>query len=34
VVFICDLWPPALSAAERRAVAAIIAASGPSFGGA
>jgi aspartyl/asparaginyl beta-hydroxylase (cupin superfamily) len=34
VVFICDLWPPALSAAERRAVSAIIAASGPSFGGA
>jgi aspartyl/asparaginyl beta-hydroxylase (cupin superfamily) len=31
VVFICDLWPPALNADERRAVAAVIAATGPSF---
>lgn len=31
VVFICDLWPPALSASERRAVAAVISASGSSF---
>jgi aspartyl/asparaginyl beta-hydroxylase (cupin superfamily) len=34
VVFICDLWAPALSATERQSVAAIIAASGPSFAGA
>jgi aspartyl/asparaginyl beta-hydroxylase (cupin superfamily) len=34
VVFICDLWPPALSPSERQAVAAVIAASGPSFAGA
>jgi aspartyl/asparaginyl beta-hydroxylase (cupin superfamily) len=34
VVFICDLWPPALNAAERQAVAAVIGASGPSFAGA
>ena len=31
VVFICDLWAPALGEAERQAVAAVIAASGPSF---
>jgi aspartyl/asparaginyl beta-hydroxylase (cupin superfamily) len=34
VVLIFDLWAPALSASEREAVAAIIAASGPSFGNA
>jgi len=34
VVFICDLWPAALSVKERHAVAAIVAASGPSFAGA
>src|SRR3569833_2677186 len=34
VVFICDLWPPALSQGDRQAVAAVIAASGPSFAGA
>jgi aspartyl/asparaginyl beta-hydroxylase (cupin superfamily) len=34
VVFICDLWPPALSASERDVVSAVIAASGPSFAGA
>ena len=34
VVFICDLWAPSLSATERQSVAAIIAASGPSFAGA
>jgi len=33
VVLIVDLWPPALSEAERRAVAAIIPAAGVSFGG-
>lgn len=33
VVFICDLWAPGLSLAERRAVAAVIAASGPSIVG-
>ena len=33
VVFIFDLWPPALSVAEREAVTAIIGASGVSFGG-
>jgi ornithine lipid ester-linked acyl 2-hydroxylase len=33
VVFICDLWAPALNAAERDAVTAVIAATGPSFGG-
>ena len=31
VVFICDLWVPTLSPSERRAVAAVIAATGPSF---
>ena len=31
VVFICDLWAPALSDCERRAVTAVIAATGPSF---
>jgi len=31
VVFICDLWASALSASERRAVAAVIGATGPSF---
>ena len=31
VVFICDLWAPALNADERRGVAAVIAATGPSF---
>ena len=34
VVLILDLWPPALSAAERNAVARIIAAAGVNFGGA
>jgi aspartyl/asparaginyl beta-hydroxylase (cupin superfamily) len=34
VVFIFDLWAPGLSPAEREAVGAVIAASGPSFGGA
>lgn len=34
VVFICDLWPPALSSNERRTVAAIIGASNPNFAGA
>jgi ornithine lipid ester-linked acyl 2-hydroxylase len=34
VVFICDLWAPALGPAERQAVAAVIGASGPSFGNA
>lgn len=34
VVFICDLWPPALDASERQAVAAVIAATNPSFAGA
>jgi aspartate beta-hydroxylase len=33
VVLIVDLWPPALSEAERRAVAAVIAAVGVSFSG-
>lgn len=33
VVLIFDLWPPTLSEAERRAVAAIIPAAGVSFGG-
>jgi aspartyl/asparaginyl beta-hydroxylase (cupin superfamily) len=33
VVLIVDLWPPALGARERAAVASIIAASGASFGG-
>ena len=33
VVLIFDLWPPALSAAERAAVAAIISSSGVSFSG-
>jgi hypothetical protein len=33
VVFICDLWPPALSPAEREAVAAVIGAVGVSFSG-
>jgi aspartyl/asparaginyl beta-hydroxylase (cupin superfamily) len=32
VVFIFDLWPPALSHSEREAVAAVISASGASFG--
>jgi ornithine lipid ester-linked acyl 2-hydroxylase len=32
VVLIVDLWAPSLSPAERRAVAAVIAASGASFG--
>jgi aspartyl/asparaginyl beta-hydroxylase (cupin superfamily) len=32
VVLIVDLWPPSLSAGERRAVAAVIGASGASFG--
>lgn len=34
VVLIFDLWPPALSAAERTAVAAVIRSSGVSFSGA
>jgi aspartyl/asparaginyl beta-hydroxylase (cupin superfamily) len=34
VVLIVDLWPPALTAAERAAVAAVIGASGVAFGGA
>ena len=34
VVLIVDLWPPALSEAEREAVAAVISAAGVSFGGA
>jgi aspartyl/asparaginyl beta-hydroxylase (cupin superfamily) len=34
VVLIVDLWPPALTAAERVAVAAVIGASGVAFGGA
>jgi aspartyl/asparaginyl beta-hydroxylase (cupin superfamily) len=34
VVFICDLWPPALGASDRKVVASVIAASGPSFAGA
>ena len=34
VVLIVDLWPPALSPAERRAVADIISAAGVAFGGA
>jgi aspartyl/asparaginyl beta-hydroxylase (cupin superfamily) len=34
VVLIVDLWPPALSANERRAVASIINAAGVAFGGA
>jgi hypothetical protein len=34
VVFILDLWAPALTAAERSAITAIIEASGVSFGGA
>ncbi|MGE5562322.1 MAG: aspartyl/asparaginyl beta-hydroxylase domain-containing protein [Bacillota bacterium] len=34
VVLIVDLWPPALGAAEREAVAAVIAAAGVSFNGA
>jgi len=34
VVFIFDLWPPALSVAEREAVSAVIGASGASFAGA
>jgi aspartate beta-hydroxylase len=34
VVFICDLWAPALGAKEREAVAAVIAATSPSFAGA
>ena len=33
VVLILDLWPPALTEAERQAVAAIIPAAGVSFGG-
>ena len=33
VVMIFDLWPPALGAAERKAVAAIIGAAGVSFNG-
>lgn len=33
VVLICDLWPPALSASAREAVAAVIAALGVSFKG-
>jgi aspartyl/asparaginyl beta-hydroxylase (cupin superfamily) len=33
VVLILDLWPPALSVADREAVAAVIGASGVSFGG-
>jgi aspartyl/asparaginyl beta-hydroxylase (cupin superfamily) len=32
VVLIVDLWAPALSVAERQAVAAIIGASGAAFG--
>jgi aspartyl/asparaginyl beta-hydroxylase (cupin superfamily) len=32
VVFIVDLWAPALSAAEREAVAAVISAAGAGFG--
>jgi aspartate beta-hydroxylase len=34
VVLILDLWPPALSPAERDAVAAVISAAGVSFKGA
>lgn len=34
VVFICDLWPPALGQTQRQTVAAIIAATSPSFAGA
>jgi aspartyl/asparaginyl beta-hydroxylase (cupin superfamily) len=34
VVFICDLWPPALSSSERRTVAAVIGAANTSFAGA
>jgi aspartyl/asparaginyl beta-hydroxylase (cupin superfamily) len=34
VVLILDLWPPALSPAERNAVARVIAAAGVSFGSA
>jgi aspartyl/asparaginyl beta-hydroxylase (cupin superfamily) len=34
VVFIFDLWPPALGVAEREAVSAVIGASGASFAGA
>jgi aspartyl/asparaginyl beta-hydroxylase (cupin superfamily) len=34
VVLIVDLWPPALSEAERTAVARVIAAAGVNFGGA
>jgi len=34
VVMIFDLWPPALGAAEREAVAAVIGAAGVSFKGA
>ena len=33
VVLILDLWPPALADADRQAVAAVIGASGVSFGG-
>ena len=33
VVFICDLWPPALSPSARQAVAAVISALGVSFKG-
>ena len=33
VVLILDLWPPALAAADRKAVSAVIGASGVSFGG-
>jgi aspartyl/asparaginyl beta-hydroxylase (cupin superfamily) len=33
VVLIVDLWPPSLSEPERRAVAAVIGASGATFGG-
>lgn len=31
VIFICDFWAPTLSPSERGAVAAVIAATGPSF---